>query len=331
MKKNIFFAILLAISLVACSKTNTDSGSSSGLVYPYNDLEFLQNRFVHIDSLGNFVSRANGATLDKSDTTVLFIGVDSLEEAKTLFKTYVSDPTKVRDSGNSMTYALTDEQGNSQGTAVFKKASGTYPGSEMQLVAEVTFENVALKYVKKLYFVTNASWPENYYSAWAVGEVCSSTLLDPYNNNPYKRTLDIKFVCIKRATNGQNGYLFAVYNDKSSVVDFYMYKNARVTTGRGRTYEWPVYSDDRYFAKTVGDIFAKDLDTYKTFVRQTGSELIDDWYWTSTELGGYYGREVYRYNFCQNQENKFEWVPANGYANNKTGYYYYVVPFKTIQ
>ena len=176
MKRMFLYALCLmgATCLFSgCSDDDDDDGgknvADSYLVEYFDELELLQNHLVELDSTGAWSQRINGSPLDDADTTLLFIGVKDIEEAKETFLMWFPDNVDIITMSNNMTVNLKDENRKSQGTVHFiAQPSGTtvnnYP-----LIADVTFK-ADIKYVSKVYFIAESSWPENNDSKECVGD-----------------------------------------------------------------------------------------------------------------------------------------------------------------
>ena len=142
MRKNNFYlmvaasAMLAAMTLTSCSSNDDNPVDEPQTMEPtveieginieaYDGLGELQEALVATDSLGNFVSRNVGKPLDEADTTVVSIGVKTVEEAREMFETWLSNDTEVQEwAPNTLTATLTDEDGQKQGEVYFTP-SGT--------------------------------------------------------------------------------------------------------------------------------------------------------------------------------------------------------------
>ena len=212
MYKKILFAFmaLAALAMVGCNKDNNDPDVPERQdVTTFDDLEFFQDYFINVDSLGNFVSRSIGIPLPvyDEDTTHIFIGVENMEEALTYLEGCLPPIDEIRPLMNGnypYTYTLTDEQGRSQGTVSFA------PNSEPGFVADITTDLPGLRHFKKVTFVQNDSWPVDftegqyhfgdvrtftftYRVSW---DIISSVCVDT------TRTRTMKFVCIREKSRG---------------------------------------------------------------------------------------------------------------------------------
>ena len=119
-------AILLMMGLAAfffnsCNKEKPEAPEHIE-INTYDDLDYFQNSIVHIDSLHNFIYRAYGVPLYADDTSHLYIGVESLEEARDIFMNWIAPDAVVKENSGDLTCELTDEHGLSQGTGRFPMA-----------------------------------------------------------------------------------------------------------------------------------------------------------------------------------------------------------------
>ena len=215
MNKNFLFAILAfaALAMTGCSNDDNETEQPDiperQDVTGFDDLEFFQEYFINVDSLGNFVSRSIGIPLPvyDEDTTHIFIGVEDIEEALTYWSDCLPPIDEIRPllSGNyPYTYTLTDEKGASQGTVTF--APNTEPG----FVADITTDLPGLRHFKKVTFVQNDSWPVNFTEGqYHFGDVRTFTFTYRISWDVYyavdvdtTKTRTMKFVCLREKSRG---------------------------------------------------------------------------------------------------------------------------------
>ena len=204
---------ITAASLTACSSDddNNKSGKNvpeSQIITTFDDLDYFQNAIVSVDSLGNFLTRNYGEALYESDTTHLYIGVETLAEAEAIFREWVSPKGNVAKTGDDLTYLLTDAKGNTQGS-IFFKASAT-----SGILAEVTPSSPSLlKHFSKVTFISNSSWPYNGDSSDEVYKLGDTRRL-PVDHRVSGHTQDIyTFICIREKKNGVRAMYFAISPD----------------------------------------------------------------------------------------------------------------------
>ena len=224
------FMAFAALAIVGCSNDDNETEQPDVPerqdVTGFDDLEYFQEYFVNVDSLGNFVSRSIGIPLPvyDTDTTHIFIGVENLEEALTYWSDCLPPIDEIRPllSGNyPYTYTLTDEQGATQGTISF--APSTEPG----FVADITTDLPGLRHFKKVTFVQNDSWPVDftegqyhfgdvrtftftYRVSW---DIISSVCVDT------TRTRTMKFVCIREKSRGVKPLYVSITPDEIDLND----------------------------------------------------------------------------------------------------------------
>ena len=224
---------LCATILTSCSPDEDitpDDTQYHGEVTVYNQVEYLQNNIVEVDSLGNFEQRVNGAPLNPADTTELYIGVANLSDAAEMFQSWLSPDTEVNLSAPStidMEAGLKDENGQQQETVYFKVVD------EAPTLAEVTFaKGMVMKHVSKIIFIKESAWPENDESQYRIGD-------DVYGRFPY--------VCIREAKNGICGLLMYISTTRYNSPN---YNNASLS-----------------LAKEASKILRKDWDMYVEFFK----------------------------------------------------------------
>ena len=148
---------LCAATIISCSPDEgitPDTPQERGDVTTYNQVRYLQDNIVEVDSLGNFEQRVNGAPLNPVDTTELYIGVANLSDAAEMFQGWLSPDTEVNLSAPStvdMEAGLKDENGQQQETVYFKVVD------EAPTLAEVTFaKGTVMKHVSKIIFIKDS-------------------------------------------------------------------------------------------------------------------------------------------------------------------------------
>lgn len=261
---------LCATILTSCSPDEDitpDDTQYHGEVTVYNQVEYLQNNIVEVDSLGNFEQRVNGAPLNPADTTELYIGVANLSDAAEMFQSWLSPDTEVNLSAPStidMEAGLKDENGQQQETVYFKVVD------EAPTLAEVTFaKGTVMKHVSKIIFIKESAWPENDESKYLIGDKTSG---------PY--------VCIREAKNGICGLLMYISKTRYNSPN---YDNASLS-----------------LAKEASKILRKDWDMYVEFFKDDyiGELEKNTYYWT--EKSKYVGYTVRWYAIDLSNE-KDEW------------------------
>ncbi len=196
-------AILLMMGLAAfffnsCNKEKPEAPEHIE-INTYDDLDYFQNSIVHIDSLHNFIYRAYGVPLYADDTSQLYIGVESLEEARDIFMNWIAPDAVVKENSGDLTCELTDENGLSQGTVFFRhvELNGR--------VAEVSVSNgTRLYYFSQVTFLYNDAWPlvNSAQSRWHKFDIVHN--IKPTNIQGYFHDVDrsLNWVCVRESGNG---------------------------------------------------------------------------------------------------------------------------------
>jgi len=277
MGKTKFYALMMSLtvgltSIYSCSSDDDDDNNGtvpeSVSVTTYDQVKYLQDNIVEIDSLGVMVQRVNGMPLNSADTTELSIGVENLDAAAEMFKSWLSPDTKVELSSPStvnMQASLKDEAGDVKETVYFKAVE-----SEGKNVAEVTFASDGVfKHFSKVVFVKSSAWPDNgLFSPYIVGDLEKHDTFD--EGKQY-------WVCVREAKEGVAGLMVYISHIESS-------------------YDLP---DLKNFAspgtaKTVSTILKSDWNTYVKYFSAAGCTLdkdsyywIDDWKYMFFVIGEY--------------------------------------------
>ena len=256
MKKVLLASLYLMASvfmLTACSDDDDDSNASEmpqeGPVEFFDELSFLQNSIVEIDSTGAKMGVSCGKALDEMAPTELYVGAENIEEAKEIFLSWIVNKESVISTGNNITVSLKSEERNDQGKVYFTaKEQGSMVG-EYPLIAEVTFDT-DIKYVSKVYFINKSSWPNNAGSLFFIGDIVE---LHSFGQEGRKN-----YVCIRESSAGVKGMLISM-SDKS--YDF----------------EGLVWTAKETQAKQASEIIRKDWNTFKVFFEDAGLRLNDDY------------------------------------------------------
>lgn len=206
---NFYTAMMLmafgVLSFSSCSSDDDEQEptSESGDVVSFNQVKFLQDNIVETDSLGNMVQRVYGTPLNSSDTTVLYVGVESIDEASTLFKNWLSSDTEVKastPSATDMQASLKDENGDVKETVYFKAVE-----EDDEKIAEVTFASKdVFKHFSKVIFIKKEAWPKTLIGGFSPYYVGDMEWHDTYDDGLQK------WVCIRIAKEGQAGLLMYI-------------------------------------------------------------------------------------------------------------------------
>ena len=178
MKKRFLPALLALLMLAtvaptftACSDDDDDKNNSEqtdNQKLQYDDLDIFQRAICNIDSAGQLMRYKIGQALHDAEPQHLYIGVDDIEEAAKMFRTWIAPDVKLPAGNADLTAELTDTLGHAQGTIYFRAGSG-------QTVAEVTYSpETKLKYIDKITFLLNSAWPYNSgEKVWHLGDIRS--------------------------------------------------------------------------------------------------------------------------------------------------------------
>lgn len=262
-----FAAGLCLMSLfAACSEEIGDIKPEGGdvdsmRITNFDQKQFLQAKFVLVDSMGGFVQRVNGVPLDPADTTVLYIGVKDVAEAKSIFKGWLAPDAEPIENGDVITVDLLDENGHEQGQVNFTPKMEYAPEP---LVAVVNFsEGTDMKYVSEVKFIPEGSWPNNSESPYAVGETVSMETIDEGVQ---------KWLCIREAKQGISGILVYLSHETNFVfpdIDNNIYYFFRPN---------PIIST----ISEVAAITSANWDVFQPMFTAAGMTLADEYYWFYT-------------------------------------------------
>lgn len=128
---------------------------------------FMENIIVR-DSLGEFVCYGYGKALDEADPSVLSVGVESVDEADEIFRSFIADTTHYVSVGTgNITYMPHDSLGNKQGE-IYLTAGGD------GCIARITFSDdtpIDRDLVSEVRFIDKKLWPENDEPQFKVGHL----------------------------------------------------------------------------------------------------------------------------------------------------------------
>jgi hypothetical protein len=283
-------ALTGAAGFTACSDDDDKDGTNENSTeqkdaVSYNDLLWFQNSIVRVDSLGQFVSRNYGEPLYENDTTTVYIGVETLEEARKMFDGWMAPDVKgssLTPTTTDVTATLTDKEGKAQGEVYFKV------GTDGTTIAEVT-TTAAVRHFRKVIFIPNIAWPHNVqqgkfirgqaYKMSVRTTVKDATLLT--TKKPV--TEDLKMVCIRAQGNGVPPMLLSIGKKKvgnSSNSIFY-----------------PGYTDliSESDIETAFGILQQDWDLFANAFSDAGNGplLKDEWYWVNRMTDRFFARYYY--------------------------------------
>ncbi len=163
------------LTLAACS--DDDNGSTPtpapevANLKLQNDVDFFTESFVSTDSLGRFHERVDGRPLPSlsADTTLLFLGVESVEQARSKFLSWLPTKAQTVEQDDKIIFYPTDTLGRSQGTITFTP----YTSDGMNLARVVISDDCPIRrdWISAVRFIDKTAWPDNAGSKYEVGEV----------------------------------------------------------------------------------------------------------------------------------------------------------------
>lgn len=221
-------ALTGAAGFTACSDSDDDKnngssgGSDSKEKVAFDDLSYFQNSIVIVDSLGNFLQRNYGEPLYDNDTTNVYIGVETLEEAREIFDYWLAPDVKVNaqtPSTTDVTATLTDKDGNVQGEVYFKAVNdGT-------TIAEVTTTG-PLRHFSKVIFIPNSAWPHNVQQGkYVKGEIVTTEVAYEVKDDQVVMK-NMNMVCVRSQSNGVKAMLVGISNETLRTY-YYAYSGRR--------------------------------------------------------------------------------------------------------
>ncbi|MBR1410074.1 MAG: hypothetical protein IJ580_03130 [Prevotella sp.] len=231
-------AMLAAMTLASCSvddnpingqstEADIDYDPTDGLPVDYeyvapDGLAYFMSHIIGRDSLGNFTHFIYGVSLDEADPTVLSIGVESLEQADSIFRSFIaakeSDILTV--STGIVTYYPTDSLGRHQGEIRLTPAD--------DCIAKITFsEEIENELVSEIRFIRNALWPNNEqryflekYKTYYFDEEKNPAAFTQENAGNNDRT----WLCVQGDKNGTPAILIKIWRAKYSYYyDYHKY------------------------------------------------------------------------------------------------------------
>lgn len=264
MKKIFFVPLVLGLTgllAASCSDDKKDEPENPGdatELYFVDELQDLQASIAKVDEQGNLVERVLGVSLDAADPDEVTVGVESLDEAKEIFRSLFADTTLVSADGLSAT--LTTRKGSA--------SLQTPDGGAAGLIAKATFDVPGLKYVSAVNFISNSAWPENasekgfhklgvkyQYKGWTGPSTLDSSNFDENQLFDY--------VCIREYKNGKPALLAAITPDE-------YYLNWRKSDG----YSGNIPNKAK--AEEIAKIMQGNWSAYKSYYKVGDREILND-------------------------------------------------------
>ena len=263
-------AFLLPSVFISCSDDDTPAETTERVVIEdvdiataLNHLDYLQSQFVKLDENGKLANRYMGKPLNPADNTILYIGVNDLNEAKSLFKSWIIDSENIYELGDVMKASFKDYDGT------FDFTPSNQVTSYGQEVAKAVCNGIEMEYVSEVVFVTIDSWPENAESIYKYGDVVKN-----HKGNDW--------VCVREAKAGQCGYLFS----KSSKT----YESGNIS----RFYA--DYIPEEGAAKSFVSYLSENWEKHKKTINDSKVVSIsqDEWFWYDDWVYAVFEAGVYR-------------------------------------
>ena len=231
---------------------------------------FMEN-IIRRDSLGEFASYGYGKPLDEADPSVLSVGVESLEDADGIFRSFIADTTNYVAIGTgNITYMPHDSLGNKQGE-IYLTAGGD------GCIARITFSDdtpIDRNLVSEIRFIDKKLWPDNDAPRFIVGhiyayaedwtnrsvngkmvegffiDITDAGVKDMGEDDFYRyQAVGVKFLCVRDESYGKRAMLFWASRDKYAYAWDWLYDE----NGKGWAGIWfndkTSTFDERFFYK----------------------------------------------------------------------------------
>ena len=156
MKKFISIISIAAMFLVAGACNKQDQPENPGKM---SDLEYLLEGLVRTDEHGSVTGYMIGDNLNPANPYDISVPVDSFEEAVELFMTLLPPDAAVSRDATSVTWDMTDGDGNPEGKAVLKKNEEL--GAVATLIVTPLLQTKGNKIIPSVTFLPPILWPEN--------------------------------------------------------------------------------------------------------------------------------------------------------------------------
>ena len=257
-----------------------------------SDVTLLQERLFRVDSTGTIVSeRPNiGTALYETTPTVYYVGVSSLEEAKSEFLSFVDRQIIRTESDDNITLTIRDEALETVTTITFEAFSNPQDG----ILAEVVFpEILQMPGLSKLVFMDARRWPTNGsspYRLWKAVKVPDSNHANPTG------------LCVREWSPGTNGIILALTTDWTN-------RDHMVSNTCGST--MAVMHD--YLATL------NRWDEIDNMLRALNLNTLDNEYWENDKVNHGLWVNRYTYNMKTGKQNRHS-SGGNGY--NFLAYYF---------
>ena len=302
-------------------------------VTAYDDLAYFQSSIVCVDSLGRFIERNYGEPLYDNDTTTVYVGVETLAEAREMFDGWLAPDVKVTaqtPSTTDVTATLTDKEGKAQGEVYFKAVNdGT-------TIAEVT-TTAAVRHFRKVSFIPNSAWPHNVQEGKFVKgmivnmRICYGMETGVGGDIVYK---NMNMVCVRSQAKGVAPLFAGISKEKIRSASF-----AYAFTS-GTEYHTNISSSDlanEKDAQDICDLVRADWDLFVGIFNQAGEGPLTttDYYWIKAGGSGFMHDYQSAMNLSTKETSDFEitWSGSEFYGLyvKKSGFYMKYDPVQYVE
>lgn len=145
---------VLVLTLAASMSCQKNNPAEKVALKSTDDANYLQTQLVFLDERGQIDGYMVGMGLNEADPGEVSIHCETLEQARTLFESWIPQDASAFRSGESVIWEMTDTLGVSQGRAVLA------PGGEKGAVAHLELPS-GFPGVTSVLFLPQASMPEN--------------------------------------------------------------------------------------------------------------------------------------------------------------------------
>ena len=331
------FVLAGAAGFTACS-SDDDKGNSgpeeptmpeeaSGKATAFDDLSYFQNAIVRVDSLGRFVERNYGKPIYDNDTTTVYIGVETLEEAREMFNLWLAPDVKTTTqtpTTTDVTATLTDREGNVQGEVYFKAAN------DGATIAEVT-TTAAVRHFSKVSFIPNSAWPHNAQDGLYVkGDIISANVkYERKSGDVIERTM--KMVCVRSQSNGVPPLFAGISPEKLNTC--INVSGTRKIWDSGYDLTDLAHQAD---AEEIAKCLQQDWDLFVAMFEYAGEGPLkaNEMYWINEEHIDFMYRDMFAINLSNSQIDWYDhtWREPEFYGLyvKKTGIYKKYTPLKYV-
>lgn len=149
------FVLLLSVGLlsfISCRKDNADDPENTFV--GMDDAKFLAANLVFLDENDNITGYVVGMGLNEADPGEVSIRCDSYEKARDIFLSWLPENATVSESGESLSWNMTDTLGVSQGSAVLKPGGGNGAVAHLELPSKFPA-------VSSVQFLPSSAMPQN--------------------------------------------------------------------------------------------------------------------------------------------------------------------------